>query len=68
MEHLTYKQLKESVYTETLENGLQVSIVPKKGFNKTYALFTTKYGSIDNEFVPLGMQKFVKVPDGIAHF
>lgn len=68
MEHITYKRLKELAYTETLDNGLQVTIVPKKGFNKTYALFTTNYGSIDNDFVPLGMTSFVKVPDGIAHF
>jgi predicted Zn-dependent peptidase len=42
--------------------------LPKKGFNKTFATFTTKYGSVDNTFVPLGKEEFVKVPDGIAHF
>lgn len=68
MEHIHYKKLKEHVYTETLDNGLKINIIPKEGFNKTYALFTTKYGSIDNEFIPMGLKKFVKVPDGIAHF
>src|SRR5699024_538660 len=33
-----------------------------------YALFTTNYGSIDNEFIPLGADEYVHVPDGIAHF
>lgn len=42
--------------------------LPKQGFNKTYATFTTKYGSVDNEFVPLGKEDMIRVPDGIAHF
>ena len=68
MQHHAYKQFQEDVYTEEMDNGLQVVIIPKQEFNKTYALFTTKYGSIDNEFIPMGMKKFVSVPDGIAHF
>ncbi|HFC9096816.1 TPA: M16 family metallopeptidase, partial [Enterococcus faecium] len=35
---------------------------------KTYGLFSTNYGSIDNEFIPYGEKEKVKVPDGIAHF
>ncbi|MDZ5473411.1 pitrilysin family protein [Bacillus sp. 31A1R] len=68
MEKITFEQLQEELYYEKLENGLDVYILPKKGFNKTYATFTTKYGSIDNHFVPLGKEELVKVPDGIAHF
>jgi len=68
MEKLSFDQLQEELYHEKLSNGLEVYILPKKGFNKTYATFTTKYGSIDNHFVPAGKQEFVKVPDGIAHF
>ncbi|MBM4763901.1 pitrilysin family protein [Bacillus sp. B15-48] len=68
MEKIAYGQLQEELYYEKLENGLDVYILPKKGFNKTYATFTTKYGSIDNHFKPYGKTEFVKVPDGIAHF
>lgn len=68
MEKITFEQLQEELYFEKLNNGLSVYILPKKGFNKTYATFTTKYGSIDNHFTPIGKQEFVKVPDGIAHF
>lgn len=68
MEKITFEQLQEELYYEKLSNGLDVYILPKKGFNKTYATFTTKYGSVDNHFVPLGKDEFVKVPDGIAHF
>ena len=36
--------------------------------SKTYGLFTTDYGSIDNTFVPIGQEEMIEVPDGIAHF
>ncbi len=68
METIVFDQLKEKLYYEKMANGLDVYILPKQGFNKTYATFTTKYGSVDNHFVPLGQEEFVKVPDGIAHF
>ena len=63
-----FPQLQEKIYFEELENGMQVYMIPKKGFNKTYATFTTKYGSIDNEFIPLNQKEMKVVPDGIAHF
>ncbi|HZG71007.1 MAG TPA: insulinase family protein, partial [Chondromyces sp.] len=68
MEKIVFDQLQEELYHEKMENGLDVYILPKKGFNKTFATFTTKYGSIDNQFIPLGKEEFIKVPDGIAHF
>ena len=68
MEKINFDQLQEELYHEKLYNGLNVYILPKKGFNKTFATFTTKYGSVDNNFVPLGKEEYVKVPDGIAHF
>ncbi|WML27447.1 EF-P 5-aminopentanol modification-associated protein YfmH [Neobacillus sp. OS1-33] len=68
MEKISFDQLQEELFHEKLSNGLNVYILPKKGFNKTFATFTTKYGSVDNTFVPLGKEEFVKVPDGIAHF
>ena len=68
MEVKEFPQLNEKLYYEELPNGLQVYMLPKPGFNKSYATFTTKYGSIDNEFIPLGQQEMKRVPDGIAHF
>ncbi|MFD3260989.1 EF-P 5-aminopentanol modification-associated protein YfmH [Paenibacillus lentus] len=67
MEVITHERLKETVYLETMENGLQVYVLPKPGFQKTYATFSTKYGSIDNHFRVEGEAQ-TKVPDGIAHF
>lgn len=63
-----FDQLDETLYHEQLPNGLEVYILPKKGFSKTFATFTTKYGSIDNHFVPHGGEEPIQVPDGIAHF
>jgi predicted Zn-dependent peptidase len=68
MEKITFDQLQEALFYEKMPNGLNVYILPKAGFNKTFATFTTKYGSVDNHFVPLGKQEFKQVPDGIAHF
>ncbi|MDG5789011.1 pitrilysin family protein [Evansella sp. AB-P1] len=68
MNKVKFEQLQETLYYEELPNGLQVYVLPKAGFNKTFATFTTKYGSIDNTFTPLGKQEKFKVPDGIAHF
>ncbi|MED4351773.1 pitrilysin family protein [Schinkia azotoformans] len=68
MEKIVFDQLKETLFHEKMANGLDVYLLPKEGFNKTYATFTTKYGSIDNRFVPIGGSEQLKVPDGIAHF
>ncbi|WP_223700162.1 EF-P 5-aminopentanol modification-associated protein YfmH [Sutcliffiella deserti] len=68
MKSIKFNQLSETLYHEKMENGLQVYLLPKDGFNKTYATFTTKYGSIDNKFVPIDGKDVVTVPDGIAHF
>ncbi len=68
MEKIEFSQLQEQLYHEKMDNGLQVYILPKPEFNKTFATFTTNYGSIDNQFVPLNENEMTKVPDGIAHF
>ena len=68
MEKIEYAQIQETVYYEKMENGLEVFLIPKEGFHKTYALFSTKFGSIDHHFVPRGKEEPVRMLDGIAHF
>ncbi len=68
MEIFDYTTLKERLYHEKMPNGLEVYLLKKEGFSKTYGLFATKFGSIDTRFVPLGQTEMVKVPDGVAHF
>lgn len=68
MKKIDYPQLNETLYTKVLDNGLTVTLLPKRDFHKTYGIFTTQYGSIDNEFTPIDSNQKIKVPDGIAHF
>ncbi|MGG4458957.1 pitrilysin family protein [Brevibacillus porteri] len=67
MQTTVFEQVNETVYHETLQNGSQVYLVPKQGFSKTYAVFTTRYGSIDSHFRTRSGEE-INVPDGIAHF
>ncbi|MFC9774932.1 EF-P 5-aminopentanol modification-associated protein YfmH [Paenibacillus chitinolyticus] len=67
MNVIPYPHLNETLYEEKLPNGLHVYVLPKEGFQKTYATFSTRYGSIDNHFQVEGGPE-IRVPDGIAHF
>ncbi len=61
-------KIKERVLFAESENGLKVFFMPKVGYTKQYAIFSTNYGSIDNTFIPLGSSEEITVPEGIAHF
>lgn len=67
LKEIRHEQVGETLYYERMPNGLDVYVLPKPGFQKTYATFATRYGSIDNHFRVDGGEK-IKVPDGIAHF
>lgn len=60
--------LGETIYYDTLPNGLDVVLLPKPGFKQSFVTFSTKYGSIDNRFRTSKDEDFLSVPDGIAHF
>ncbi|MGM8211693.1 EF-P 5-aminopentanol modification-associated protein YfmH [Virgibacillus sp. W0430] len=68
MHKQTYRTINEDLYIKKLDNGLTVMLLPKPEMAKTYGLFSTNYGSIDNSFIPINQEKEVTVPDGIAHF
>ncbi|MBR7552950.1 EF-P 5-aminopentanol modification-associated protein YfmH [Allobacillus sp. GCM10007491] len=68
MKELNIPRINETIYQETLPNGLTVFYYPKEDFEKTFAIFSTNYGSIDQKFTPLNSDEFTQVPDGIAHF
>ncbi|MCP3810098.1 insulinase family protein [Paenibacillus sp. Lou8.1] len=68
MKSIIYNKLGETIHYDRLANGLEVFVLPKKGFHKTVATFTTKYGSVDNSFSVQGKSDFTQVPDGTAHF
>ncbi len=57
----------EKYYSIKHKSGLDIYIFPKN-LSTSYALFGTKYGSVDNKFKIAGENEYIKVPDGIAHF
>jgi predicted Zn-dependent peptidase len=59
--------LREEIVSAVLPCGLEVRLVPKKGFTKKIAVFATRYGSIDLAFTPAGKGR-LETPPGIAHF
>ena len=63
-----YRHIEETLFHEKLNNGLDVFLLPRPQMSKTYAIFSTNYGSIDRTFVPIGETEEITVPDGIAHF
>ncbi len=67
-ETIEYKKYDEIMYQYQHSSGLKCFIVPKKGYYKKHATFSTHYGSVDNEFVIPGENTPTRVPDGIAHF
>lgn len=58
----------ETLYHKKHESGLDIYIMPRKDFSSGYAIFGTKYGSVDSHFVIPGDATPTEVPDGIAHY
>ena len=68
MNKIPLNKLDLDLYHEVLNNGLNVYMIPNNKINNVYATYTTAYGSYDSEFIPIGQNEYIKVPDGIAHF
>lgn len=49
-------------------SGLTIYAAEMEGFSTTYALFGTKYGSINTKFKTNKDEDYCTVPEGIAHF
>ena len=68
MNETQLENLDLTLYSKKLNNGLEVYIVPKNNLNNIYVTFSTRYGSVQSEFVPNDSYEMMKVPDGVAHF
>ena len=68
MKKTKLKQFDLDLYSETLDNGLLINVIPKENINNIYVTFSTKYGSIHDEFIPIDGTDYYKVPMGVAHF
>ncbi len=49
-------------------SGLPIFLYPKPGYASSYAVFATRYGSIDNRFTMGDDPTPTEVPAGIAHY
>ena len=54
MKEFFYERIGEEVCRERLTNGLEVCVVPKPGYAKKYAFFSTRYGGMDTRFLLYG--------------
>ncbi len=60
------EKMEESLYHGISSAGLNVYILPKKGFSKKYAIYSVNYGSCDISYTKDG--KEYTDPLGVAHF
>ena len=49
-------------------SGLTIYLYPKEGYKSSYAIFGTKFGSINTKFKHKNSDNVITVPDGIAHY
>ena len=66
MRKIQYPRLDEHLYRETLPNGLDVILLPRKGFSRKIAYFLTDFGAVHTHFHFEGQEH--RVPMGVAHF
>ncbi|MVB11940.1 Insulinase [Caprobacter fermentans] len=68
LKKITSERTGDFYYTGKHSSGLTVTVYPKEKNNSTYAIFGTKYGSIDNCFKTAQESEPHRVPAGIAHY
>ncbi|MCI9575807.1 MAG: insulinase family protein [Clostridiales bacterium] len=62
------ERIGDTYYQIEHPTGLKIFVYPKENSHSTYAVFGTKYGSIDNRFQRSDEDTIQEVPEGIAHF
>ena len=67
IKQLTNDKLGETVFCAKHPSGLEIRVMPKKGYTSAYAVFGVKYGSIDTAVMTDGGE-FETIPEGTAHF
>ncbi|MBO5556482.1 MAG: insulinase family protein, partial [Oscillospiraceae bacterium] len=66
MQSNAYPHVGETLFTETLPNGLRLCVLPKPGFRTSYAVFATNYGGAHRRFTLNGQT--LDTPAGVAHY
>lgn len=67
IQEIKSQRIGDSYYKIDHPTGLTIYVYPKEGYNSAYAIFGTKYGSINTKFSVDGGNR-ITVPDGIAHY
>lgn len=67
IQEIKSQRIGDSYYKIDHPTGLTIYVYPKEGYNSAYAIFGTKYGSINTRF-SLDDGNVITVPDGIAHY
>ncbi len=60
--------LGEGYYEIDHKSGLKMFVYPKPEYTSAYALFGTKYGSVDTRYKRSDRDEFTDIPAGTAHF
>ena len=60
-------EINETIKVYQHKSGLSVYVCEKKDYSSSYAIFGTRYGSIDTKFKTTDSD-FIEVPEGIAHY
>lgn len=68
MQTIKNELLGEQYYRYEHPSGLTILLCPMTGYSSAYALFATKYGSLDTCFKTTNDKEYTEVPEGIAHF
>lgn len=66
MKRKQYDRIGETLLTGVLPNGLQVCVLPKPQFGRSFAFFAAQYGGAMRRFTLDGRR--VETPAGVAHF
>ena len=62
------EMLNESYTLIKHPSGLSVYVYPKQGYASAYAVFGTKYGSVDTCYKRSDRDGYNRIPEGTAHF
>ncbi|MGN0521399.1 MAG: EF-P 5-aminopentanol modification-associated protein YfmH [Eubacterium sp.] len=68
MREIKSAEFSERYYEIDHKSGLKIFVMPKENYSSSYAVFGTKYGSIDTRFKRSDRDEWTTVPEGIAHF
>ena len=65
---ITDERTGESYILVNHDSGLRICIRKMEGYSTSYALFGTRYGSVNTTFRTKDDKDFITVPNGIAHY